>query len=315
MAAYLCLYDTGFLREEFTIQSVKVVLLKTLLRLCSWLPLRLAHGLGSLIGRAAWLLDTRSCRITKRNIELCYPQRSVQEREQLAKDSLVQTAQAACELGMIWLSPASVALDKVVKVSGRELLDEALAKGKGLILLAPHLGSWELCGLYLDSYAQCTYLYKPPKLAEFEAPITKYRGRLGARLAPTTPKGVAMLIKALGRGEIAGILPDQEPNLASGVFAPFFGVPALTMTLVSKLAKRTAAPVLSIVAKRLPRGQGFEIIVAKACAGIDDSDTLRAATALNQTVEACVGLAPEQYQWEYKRFKCQPEQAKNVLYR
>jgi len=237
------------------------------------------------------------------------------ERDALARRSLIETARTACELGQVWINPPSKSLAKIVKYTGKEHLDEALAKGSGIIILAPHLGNWELCGLFLDSCGQSTYLYKPPKLAAFEPKMLHYRGRLGAKLAPTSAKGVAMLLKALGRGELVGILPDQEPNLDSGVFAPFFGVDALTMTLVSKLANRTEASVLSIFAKRLEGSEGFEIVIQPARSNVADQDIAAATQALNETVEDCVRLAPAQYQWEYRRFKRQPDNTKNALYR
>ncbi len=291
------------------------MLLNTVLRLCSWLPLKLAHSLGSFIGWAAWGLKTESCRITRINLALCFPQMPLQERNVLAQQSLVETARTACELGQIWINPPNYALAKIVKISGKEYLDAALAKGSGIIILAPHLGNWELCGLFLDSCGQSTYLYKPPKLAAFESKMLHYRGRLGAKLAPTSAKGVAMLLKALGRGELVGILPDQEPNIESGVFAPFFGVDALTMTLVAKLANRTEAAVLSIFAKRLENSEGFEIVIQPARPDVANQDIACATKALNETVEDCVRLAPAQYQWEYRRFKRQADNSKNALYR
>lgn len=302
-------------KEDVAIQNVKVVLLKTVLRLCSVLPLRVAHGLGSCLGKLAWIRKTESARITRTNLGLCFPELTEQQLDDLAAASLIETAKTACELGRIWIRTAPQALEHIVRVNGQEILDEALKNNKGVIVLAPHLGNWELCGLFLDSRSQSTYLYKPPKLAAFEEAMLTYRGRLGAKLAPTTAKGVAMLVKALGRGEIIGILPDQEPNWDSGVFAPFFGVDALTMTLVAKLAKRTEASVLSIFAKRLANGEGFEIVVAKAREGIDNVDLDLAARALNGTVEGCVRQAPSQYQWEYRRFKRQADGTKNSLYR
>lgn len=302
-------------KEDFAIQNVKVYSLISVLRLCSLLPLRAAHGLGSAIGKLAWMRKTESARVTRRNLELCFPDLTGQQLDDLAKSSLIETAKTACELGRIWIRPASQALEHIVRVSGQEILDEAINANKGVIMLAPHLGNWELCGLFLDSQCQSTYLYKPPKLIAFEESMLKYRGRLGAKLAPTTAKGVAMLVKALGRGEIVGILPDQEPNFDSGVFAPFFGVDALTMTLVAKLAKRTEATVLSIFAKRLAQGEGFEIVVARARPEVESVDLDVAACALNTTVEDCVRQAPSQYQWEYRRFKRQADGTKNVLYR
>ena len=169
----------------------------------------IAHNLGSCIGTIVWYLKSESYRITHANLKLCFPELTEQEVNQLCKQSLQDTAKTACELGRIWTRSGPEAVSHIVRVVGKEILEGALSEKKGVIMLAPHLGNWELCGLFLDSTCQSTYLYKPPKLAAFENAIIAYRGRLGAKLAPTTAKGIAMLVKALGRGEIVGILPDQ----------------------------------------------------------------------------------------------------------
>src|SRR5690606_5081657 len=108
---------------------------------------------------------------------------------------------------------------------------------------------------------------------------------------------------------------DQEPPLDGGVFAPFFGTPALTMTLVSKLSARTGAPVVCMVAKRLPNSSGFEMVMTEAHQDIANGDTSIAAAALNKSVEACVLQSPAQYQWEYRRYKHQPDGSKNTFYK
>ncbi|MEZ5526238.1 MAG: lysophospholipid acyltransferase family protein [Gammaproteobacteria bacterium] len=297
------------------IQTIKVFLIRLLLRVCSVLSLASVQALGGLIGRMAWRFKSVSCRTTQTNLRLCFPGLSQQQRDRLARESLMETAKTACELGRIWELPTPEVMAHIVRVTGEDILDSALASGKGVIIAAPHLGSWELTGVYLSSRSSCTFLYKPPKLARFGESLIRYRSRQGAQLAPTSPKGVAMLVRALGRGELVGILPDQEPGLESGVFAPFFGVQALTMTLIAKLAQRTGAQVVSIFARRLPDAQGFEIVIDRARVGIADPDPVVAATALNATVEDCVRQALNQYQWEYRRFKQQPDQGKNALYR
>jgi len=279
------------------------------------LPLPLAHALAVPIGYAAWWLSSDAKRVTRRNLALCFPEKSEVEREILARSSIIETTKIACELGRIWLRPVDEVLAAVRSVSGQDVLERALAHKKGVIVLAPHLGNWELCGLHLDRCAQTTYLYKPPKLAGFESAMVSYRARAGAQLAPTSRKGIAMLVKALERGEIIGILPDQEPALDSGVFAPFFGLPALTMTLVGKLASRTGAAVVVMYAERLPSGKGFAIRIAPALARVADLDVNVAAAGLNEAVERCVRELPSQYQWEYRRFKHQPDNSKNALYR
>lgn len=286
-----------------------------MLHFCALLPLRWSHALAKPLAFLVWKFSDDTRRITRSNLALCFPELTLEQRELLARSSVLETAKFACELGRVWLKPVDVVLRSVVRVSGQDVLAQALAKKRGVIVLAPHIGNWELCGLHLDLCAQTTYLYKPPKMAGFEAAIVSYRGRAGAQLAPTSRKGIAMLVKALERGEIVGILPDQEPALDAGVFAPFFGVPALTMTLVAKLASRTGAAVVVMYAERLPAGRGFAIKIAESNPALADADPKLASAALNQVVERCVREVPSQYQWEYRRFKHQPDNTKNALYR
>lgn len=260
-------------------------------------------------------LPTDARRITAVNLALCFPELTDGERKRLLRQSLINTACTAFELGLFWMAPASRALATVVTISGQEILQEAQRRGKGVIVIAPHLGNWELSGMFLATCGAITSLYKPPRLEALQAFMVNVRERNGATLVPTNRKGVAMLFKALERGEMIGVLPDQEPPLDGGVFAPFFGVPALTMTLVSKLAARTGAPVVSVFARRLPHSEGFEVIFAEAHADIAHEDISIAATALNRSVQDCVMRAPAQYQWEYRRFKQQPDGRKNALYK
>ncbi len=286
-----------------------------MLRVTALLPLRQAHALAVPLAALVWHFSADARRITLRNLTLCFPRMTEQEREELARNSILETAKFACELGRVWVRPVEEVLESVVEVTGQDVLEQALQRGKGVIVLAPHIGNWELCGLHLDRRAATTYLYRPPKLAGFESAMVSYRARAGARLAPTTRKGVAMLVKALERGEIVGILPDQEPALDSGVFAPFFGVPALTMTLVSRLAARTDAALVVMYAQRLPGGRGFALRIAPAGSDLAHPEAQIAAAALNAVVERCVREVPGQYQWEYRRFKHQPDHSKNALYR
>lgn len=294
---------------------MKVLAIKALLRLCSWLPLSVLHCLGAMVGTVMAWLPTDARRITEVNLRLCFPDLSKDEHKRLLRQSLIETARTAFELGLIWMAPAHRALDNIVSIKGHEILQAAQEQGRGIIVIAPHLGSWELVGLYLASCGPVTSLYKPPRLDALQRFMTDVRERNGSTLVPTNRKGVAMLFKALERGETVGILPDQEPPLEGGVFAPFFNTPALTMTLVSKLAARTGAKVVSVFAKRLPDSAGFEIIIAAAHSDVAHSDIHIAAAALNQSVADCVLQAPAQYQWEYRRFKHQPDNSKNALYR
>lgn len=236
------------------------------------------------------------------------------EREELVKQSLIETMKTGCELGLAWYSPVQDSLSYIRNVIGSDLIENALKNGRGVIVLAPHVGNWEIGGHYLSQIGATTYLYKPPTLKGLEEFMTKVRSRAGASLAPTNRKGVAQLVKALERAEIVGILPDQEPKDDGGVFAPFFGHQALTMTLAPKLAARTGALVVTMVARRLKDSKGFELVFEVAEEQVSDEDLVIATTAMNRSVEKCVLSAVAQYQWEYRRFKRQPDKTRNSLY-
>jgi KDO2-lipid IV(A) lauroyltransferase len=150
-------------------------------------------------------------------------------------------------------------------------------------------------------------MYRPPRQQSFDAIIRDSRQRTGTRVVPTDAQGIKALFQSLKQGEVVGILPDQDPRDAgSAVFAPFFGVQANTMTLISRLAAKTGAAVIFTFAERLPSGQGFRLHLMPAPPQIADPDPQRAAAALNAGVEACVRMAPAQYQWSYKRFRSRP---------
>jgi Kdo2-lipid IVA lauroyltransferase/acyltransferase len=267
----------------------------------SWVRL-LGHGLGSLV----WLCKGRSAKITLRNIQRCFPNLSAQEHKQLAKQSLQETAKTAMEAGAIWRNSWQWLQQKIVAMEGDELLREKVAAGKGVLVLAPHHGNWEVVAPYLASVAHLTAMYQPLENPEMDKLVLAGRSKLNISMAPTNRKGVMMLFKALQNGTIVGILPDQVPDQDSGnQVAPFMGHPALTMTLVHGLIQRTGCAVCSCYAERVKGG--FKIVVIEADPDIYSEDQLTSVTGLNASVAACVQRAPAQYQWEYKRFRRLPK--------
>ncbi len=306
--------QNGVMQRDFPIQALKLLLINTALRLFQLLPLWLAHAVGKATGWLLYVFPSKAKMVTLRNLQLCFPEKTSEEVKHLTLKSLQETAKTALELGRIWLDPLPEVLKLVVKVVDEDIMKAAVDGGKGVLLLAPHLGSWELYGLHISSYAHTTYMYKPPKVQAFDSVMTRFRARAGATLVPTNRHGVMKLLKALERGEIVGILPDQEPDRSSGVFAPFFGVDALTMTLASRLAAKTDAAIVCGFARRLPDSSGFEIIFKAADKEIANQDINVAAAALNRTVEACVIEEPAQYQWEYKRFSKRPPGISKKIY-
>lgn len=285
---------------------MRVWLIKALLQLLAKLSLPTVHRLATGLGWLIILLPKISLkRVTRSNIRLCFPQLSSSEQDRLVKQSIIETCKTFSELGILWLWSAERALKLIKEINGEHYLQEAIQQKRGVILLTPHLGAWEIAGLYASAHYPLTALYRPPKLSGLENLIRQARERAGGRYVSTHQQGVRALFRALQRQQVVGILPDQVPTEA-GVFATFFGKPAYTMVLVSRLAQRKNVPIIFTYAKRLPQGAGFHLYFLPAPAGISGTPLENAVSALNQGIEQCIMQCPTQYQWSYKRFKKQP---------
>lgn len=271
------------------------------LQLFSRLPFFTARWLGGQLGKLAVIFNTRNYRNTLTNLAICYPDMSEAERKSVAKSSLQETGKTALESLVIWrLKQKAVKL--VVRVQNQHLLEEALADDRGLIVLNPHHGNWEMVGHYLLQHTELMCLYQPADTEQVDRFVKAGRSDPKMTLVPTDKRGVIQLIKTLKNGGVTGILPDQIPDqAASGEFAPFFGKPAFTMTLVHNLIQRSQCQTIVCSTKRVKGG--FEIIFQKPDDDIYSEDALASLTALNQSVQNCIHNAPAEYSWEYKRFR------------
>ena len=287
---------------------MRALLVRFIFIVLSRLSLPMAHRIGHWLGSCLSLFANSLRDTARTNIQRCFPRWTPQQQQQLVLRSSQETLKAAMESAALWMRPPQLIFSLIRSVKGEDVLREALAKEKGVILLAPHLGGWEITGLYTASTQRTmTSLYRPPRQTFMGDLIRQSRERTGAKLVPTDASGVRALYKALGRGELIGILPDQDPDKASGVFAPFFGVQANTMTLLSRLARKSGATVLIAYADRLPKGEGYHVHFVSTDVGLADVDMEKAAASLNKAIEGCVMQHPEQYLWAYKRFKTRPE--------
>lgn len=279
--------------------------MRLLLGICAWLPLPAARALGRVAARVAWLLSPASRRITERNVRLAFPELGPHEQRRLARDSFSATAQTACEMGHVWLRDIGHVKTLVREVSGEDAVHAALASGRGVVVLGPHLGNWEVLGLHVASLGRLVSLYEPPHMRELDGLLRSARERSGARLVPTTPRGLAALVRSVRDGQISGILPDQVPRaMTAGLNVPFMNIPCFTGTLASKVIQRSGALAVFGFAQRVKGG--FHIRFLPAEEDIYSADLERSLAALNRGVEACLRHCPEQYQWEYKRFRQRP---------
>lgn len=277
-----------------------------LIRLLALLPLPVAHLLGWLTGWLFYLIPNPHRHISRTNIELCFPELDTRAQRRLLRHALIETGKTLFETPIIWFCSAARLQRLITRVEGLEWMEQGLRDGKGLLIVAPHLGCWELVSLYCSQQIPFTALYRPLRQRSLEQPVRQGRERFGAQLVPTTPQGIRQLFKALASNGGVGIPPDQDPRHNGGIFAPFFGTAANTMTLLPRLIQRSGATPLLTVAERLPWGQGFTLRF-NPIENIDGQPTQsEIATAINRASEHAIRRTPSQYQWSYRRFRTRP---------
>ena len=262
---------------------------------------RVGKGLGALL----WRLPNQFRQNSWRNVRRCFPELSVDQQGELVRKSLLSTALNVAEAGATfhWSMDRIIELEE--STEGEELIQASLEQGRGVLTLGPHVGNWEYLAHSLTRRYGLVSLYRPPRIAELDLYLRERRERLGAEMYPADAGGLRRLARALEKGRVVGILPDQEPLKRHGVFAPFFGIPALTMNLVAGLVRRYEPLVIYGFAERTETGT-FRIRVVEAPEGLGDPDDVRAATQLNRGVELCIRACPEQYMWSYRRFRTRP---------
>ncbi|MEN9890153.1 MAG: hypothetical protein RLY78_448 [Pseudomonadota bacterium] len=278
------------------------------LRWLSRRPLSTLHRIGAALGWLVWALSPTYRRRLRENAA----QAGIAAADR--RQAVAQAGRMTAELPWLWLRPADRPLGEAVRWDGDAHLQAALDAGTGVLLLTPHLGCWEVCAQAIaerwGDRSTLTAMYRPARqdwLRELEETA---RARPGLATVPASLAGVRQLLRALRRGEMVGVLPDQVPPEGMGTWAPFFGREAYTMTLATKLARQSGAALLLIWAERLPQGAGFRLRVAPApalprpAAGATEEAQSRAdATALNGWMEALVRQSPGQYLWGYHRYK------------
>lgn len=264
----------------------------------SYLPLRVLHCLGAGLG---YLLFYCMPQDKKRALEnIAQSQLAVNPAgiNRIARQSFLELGKAIVETPMIWQKKEIELLPLVKQVHHWSTVKDALQLGKGIIFLTPHLGCFEITSIYYGSKHPITVLYRPPKIKSLESLILQGRARKGITLAEANASGVRKLMQALKKGEAIGILPDQIPAAGEGEWADFFGKPAYTMILASKLAERTGAAVIMAYGERLANGEGYEIHLTQL-----ENSAIATPALLNKAIEQQVAQKPTQYLWRYNRYK------------
>ena len=270
-----------------------------LFNLMARLPLAVLHRLGAVLGWLTYNLSGQYAVRLRENLMQAYKDHPRDEVRKILNANIAETGKGIMELAWIWQRPVAEVLSRVSNCYGMEHLEAARARGCGVILLTPHMGCFEIVGLYVAQQVALTCMYRPSKLSWLDEIMLRGRQHGKMHLARTDIGGVRTLLKALKRGEVIGLLPDQVPGKGEGEWTEFFGRPAYTMTLVGRLQEATGASILLAYNERLPNGAGYVIHIMPLQAIADIS----LPTQINAALEQIIRTSPAQYLWSYNRYK------------
>lgn len=285
---------------------MKLFAIRTVMRIFSWITPRAAEYLAPPLAAVVWYSVPRLRRVTRLNLKAVYPDMDAKQRKRTGRASMTSYVRGVFEAGMLWHWPLERMYELFDEVQGMDDVEELIKQGKGLIVAAPHYGSWEMLNLYLHSKGEAAILYKPSKYPEIDALLSEKRARAGAEMVAATGKGLRRMYQLLKEGYFVALLPDQEPTGGGGQFAPFFGIEALTGVLLPRMAQRTGAPVVFAVCERRKGGR-YRVHLFKTNPSIYSENMRAALTEVNRGIEQCIGVDTTQYLWAYKRFRNRPE--------
>lgn len=269
-------------------------MLRLILKPLTLLPLPILHHLGSALGH---LLFYSARKAKVHAIENMTQSGLFSTPITTAlRESFIATGKGVLETLYLWNSSNQTVEKLMQRVNGWDIVEEGINSKKGIIFIVPHMGCFEMASLYYSLHQPITVMYRPPKKAWLRPLVNMGRKRDNNILAEANASGVRKLFKTLKNGGAVGILPDQTPSAGEGEWADFFDKPAYTMTLASKLAKKTGATIIMTFAERLPNGKGYELHFSKV-------DSIATTTLLNQAIEKQIKQAPNQYYWSYHRYK------------
>jgi len=288
------------------LDKFKGALVVGFLRLFALLPWRAVQGVGGAIGWLMWKLPNRSREVARINLAQCFPELPAAEHEALLGQSLQQIGKAFTESACAWIWPADRTLRLVRQVEGLEVLEQALASGKGVVGITSHLGNWEVLNHFYCAQCKPIIFYRPPKLKAVDDLLQRQRVQLGNKVAPSTREGIISVIKEVRRGGAVGIPADPEPSEGAGIFVPFLGTQALTSKFVPGMLTGGKAIGVFLHALRLEDGSGYKVIIEAAPPAMYDENVEVAVAAMSDVIGRYVRTWPSQYMWTMKRFKKRP---------
>lgn len=272
--------------------------MRLIANLIACVPLRLVHAIGAALGWIVYLTSPRYRRRLRENLSA-----AGWADAQTRRAAVAAVGKSIVELPLVWFGASTRTLSWIREIRGMALVEAAIASGRGILFLTPHLGCFELLPVRFAQLAPITVLYRPSKLQWIESMMERGRLRDNVRLAATNLRGVRKLLRALRAREAIGLLPDQVPSFGEGEWIDFFGRPAYTMTLLARLYAATQPTILIAYAERLPRGAGFTVHVHPLAIDDADVDSTQLMNRVNQALESVIRTCPSQYLWAYNRYK------------
>lgn len=273
------------------------------------LPWNWLLAIGRTIGRLVWLTGGSRKHIALTNIKLCFPHLSEKEQLALAKKVILSTGEALTETAGTF-SNKRIDLGKRLEIVGHENLETHMREGKGVLLLGMHFNTIDVGSRLLGKVRPFSVVYRPNNNPVIDHVIKGSRSEVEHYIERDDIRG---LVKHLKDGRAVWYAPDQDYGTKHAVYAPFFGVPAATITATSRIARMSKAVVIPIAHYRLPGGR-YRIEIGEALTDFPTRDDLADATKVNQTIEHYVKKMPEQYLWVHRRFKHQAD-GKNLYYK
>lgn len=290
-------------------EALKGTLALGVLKLIALLPWRGVQALGGAMGWLMWKIPNRSREVARTNLSHCFPELNTEQIDQLTEDSLKGIGKSFAESACAWIWPPEKTLKYVREVEGLEVLEAALASGKGVVGITSHLGNWEVLNHFYCAQCKPIIFYRPPKLEALDELLKTQRVQQGNRVAPSTREGIISVIKEVRAGGSVGIPADPEPSRSAGVFVPFLGTTALTSKFVAGMlsGKQDKVAAVFLHAIRLDDGSGFKVILEAAPDEMYSTDTYTAVSAMSDVLASYVERWPDQYMWTMKRFRQRPE--------
>lgn len=291
-----------------------------IIRVLGLLPFRLLYFCGYVLGSVYWWLAARDRHIALVNMRLFYPQLNQKQQLKRARQSLRHMAINIFESLWIWAHSWQSLEKKVIAVDNLELLEAAIKSPRGIVVITPHFGCWEMMSHFVGHQCktkakQCAFLARHFNIPILDDYISRARTSSGGEILPATRQGLEQLYRQTAQGCCTGMLPDQEVNQKYAVFVPWMGQVAATAKLVPDLLQKTNAQAIFVVCKRLPKGRGYHIRFYAAQDEIYSQDMATAALSMNDSLATMINWASEQYMWNYRRITKNPDGSETNYYK